>query len=107
MQITREDLNPCTVKLAVVCDPTEVNEGFTRAYKQLSKKVRVPGFRPGHVPKHILENVVDKEDLRETAAEAIVQAAYKNALTDQKLEPEPTIRPIVQLTAIEEEPAKC
>lgn len=107
MQITREELNPCTVQLAVVCDPEEVREGFTRAYKQLAKKVKVPGFRPGHAPKHILETVLDKDELREAAAEAIVREAYKRALVEQELTAEPSVRPVVQLGSIEEEPAKC
>lgn len=107
MQITREDLNPCTVKLAIVCDPQEVQEGFSRAYKQLAKKVKIPGFRPGHAPKHILETVLDKDDLKETAAENIVREAFKAAIKEQDLRPEPSVRPTVDLQSIDEAEGKC
>ena len=107
MQITREDLNPCTVQLAIVCDPAEVQEGYSRAYKQLSKKIKLPGFRPGHVPRNILETVIEKDDLNEAAAENIVKEAYKHALTEQDIKPEPTVRPVVELSSIVEAESKC
>ncbi len=107
MQITREDLNPCTVKLAIVCDPLEVQEGYTRAYKQLAKKVKVPGFRPGHAPRHILETLLDRDDLNESAADIIVREAYKDALVAQELKPEPSVRPVVELGALDQAENKC
>src|SRR5579862_3890534 len=60
MTLTREDLNPCTVKLTIVCDPEEVKEGFERALKQISKNIRLPGFRPGHAPRAMVEPLIGK-----------------------------------------------
>ena len=100
MQITREDLNPCTVQLAVVCSPEEVEAGYERALKQISKKIKLPGFRPGHAPKSILEKSIDPEDWDEKAAELIVQDGYKDILEKEKLEPEGTVRPSVEITAL-------
>src|SRR5438128_10121004 len=98
MQITREDLNPCTVKLNVVCDPEEVKAGFDKAMRQAVKKVRLPGFRPGHAPKHLVEQYVNKADLYDEALQHIVGATYKDALKQQELEPDPTVRPQVEVT---------
>lgn len=105
MEITREDLNPCTVQLTVVCDPSEVQDGFGRAFKKLSKKIRVPGFRPGTAPKAILKDMVSKDDLYETAADLIVRDAFREALKKEELEPHSS--PAVELKSLDEEEAKC
>lgn len=102
MQITREDLNPCTVQLKVVCDPEEVRSGFEKATRQLAKKVRLPGFRPGHAPKNLVEQYLDKGEVYDQALQHIIAAGYKQALAEQSLEPDPTVRPQVEVTKIDE-----
>ncbi len=103
MQITREELNPRTIQLKVVCEPEEVKAGFDKALKQIAKKIRLPGFRPGHAPKAMIEQYVDKSELFETAAETIITSAFKSAVKQQELEPDPTVRPQVSLTKLDEE----
>jgi len=105
MQITREDLNPCTVKLNIVCDPEEVKAGFDKATRQLVKKIKLPGFRPGHAPKHLVEQYVNKAELYDEALQNIVGNGYKEALKQQELEPDPTVRPQVDVTKLDE--AEC
>ncbi|HEY0867566.1 MAG TPA: trigger factor [Fimbriimonas sp.] len=103
MQVTREDLNPCTVKLTVVCDPAEVKEGFDKALKQIAKKVKLPGFRPGHAPKSMVESLISKEELYDNAAEIIVRNSFKRAIDEQALQPDATVRPNVELTKLDQE----
>lgn len=103
MQINREDLNRCTVKLTVVCDTESVKSGFDKARKQLSKLVRLPGFRPGHAPKQLVEQYLDKGDLYEAAAQNIVGSAFKEALKQESLEPDPTVKPHIDVTKLEED----
>lgn len=105
MQVTREDLNPCTVKLEIVCDPEQVKEGFDKAVKRISKNVRIPGFRPGHAPKNLVENAIDPDALAEEAAEKIVQNAYKKAIEEEKLEP--YSKGAVELKEFSREELKC
>ena len=105
MTVTREDLNPCTVRLDIVCEPAQVTAGFDRAYKDAAKKVRVPGFRPGHAPKHLVQNSVDKDTLNEMAAEHIVAAAFKLALKEQEIEP--FLRPAVEINKLSEDEKEC
>src|SRR5947209_14177000 len=85
MQIQREDLNPCTVRLEITCDPEQVKVGFEKAYKQAAKKIKVPGFRPGHAPRAILEQSVNPEYLKELATENIIRDAYKQATEQLEL----------------------
>ncbi len=103
MQITREDLNPCTIKLSVVCSPEQVSDAFNRALKAISKEVRLPGFRPGHAPKHMVEKMVSKDELYNQAADELVRRTYEKALKDQNIEPDPGIRPSVELEELDRE----
>lgn len=101
MQVTREELNPCTIKLNVVCDAEQVNDGFNRAFKQIAKKIKLPGFRPGHAPKAMVENLISRDELYEAAAENIVRDSFKKALEQEALEPDPSVRPTVELSKID------
>jgi trigger factor len=90
MQVTREDLNPCTIQLTVVCDAAEVKEGFERAFKQLTKKIKLPGFRPGHAPRAMLANLVSPEEHADAASELIVNMTYQKAIDAEGIKPDTT-----------------
>lgn len=85
MQVTREDLNPATVRLTIVCDPDQVKQGFEKAFKQLSKTVRVAGFRPGHAPRAMLESMIPKSRLYDEAMESIINSSFKKAMEQEGL----------------------
>ena len=101
MKVTREDLNPCTIKLDVVCSPDQVENGYRRAYKDYAKQIRVPGFRPGQAPRAMIAKMVPQEDLNNHAVEIIVGSALQKALTDEKIQPHDS--PSVNVTKIEED----
>jgi len=105
MQVTREDLNPCTVKLNVVCSPEQVAQAFDKAYRQAAKRVRIPGFRPGHAPKHLVQQSVAPEAIRDMAAENVIEKAFKEALGEMKLEP--AGQPSVEVSKLSEEESAC
>lgn len=105
MQITREDLNPCTVKLGIVCAPEEVEEGFKKAFKVASKNVRIPGFRPGTAPRHLVESQVNPQAVQEVAAEEIIKATWKKAADQEKLEPFSS--PSVELKKLDQAEKAC
>lgn len=105
MQVTRKELNPCTVQLEIKTTPEQVKQGFERAYKQLSKHIRIPGFRPGHAPRNLVEQRIPKPELYDQAADNIVRTAFKAALEQEKLEP--FSQPTVDLTELNEEEGKA
>ena len=105
MTVTREDLNPCTVKLNVVCSVEQVKEGFDRAYKEASKRVKIPGFRPGTAPRAVVEKNVDIEWVHEAAADQIVRSTLKKALKDESIEP--FVTPQVSLEKLEKDTSEC
>ena len=101
MQVTREDLNPCTVQLSIVCTTEQVTEAFDKALKTIAKEVRLPGFRPGHAPKHMVEKMVDERELFNQAAEELINRTYPKAVESQKLQPDTGVRPSVELTELD------
>lgn len=103
MQVTREELNPCTIKLTVVCDPEQVTEGFNKAFKQIAKKIKLPGFRPGHAPKALIEGMVPREDLYEDAANLIIQKSFRKALEQEEIETDRSVLPTVELSKIDKD----
>jgi trigger factor len=107
MQVTREDLNPCTVKLTVVCEPEEVKQGYDTAFRQLTKKIKLPGFRPGKAPRAMLEGVLPSQDWNEAAAEEIVRKAYTKAVEQEGLQPDRTTSPQVSLDALNQQELKA
>lgn len=105
MQVTREDLNPCTIKLSIVCAPEQVIQGYDRAYRQASKKMKLPGFRPGMAPKHLVKQNAIPDVIKEMAAENIVNSAFGDALKSEKIEM--SGQPTIRLSEIDEDSKKC
>ncbi len=106
MQVTREDLNPCTVKLNVVCSPEQVKDAFEKALKSIAKEIRLPGFRPGHAPKHMVDKLINPEELYRQAADELVRRTYDKAVKDQSLEVDAGVRPSVELTELDRDSSK-
>jgi len=104
MQVTREELNPCTIKLTVVCDEAQIKEGYDKAVKQFAKKVKVPGFRPGTAPKAMVEQMISEPDLIDQSADNIARTAFKAAIEQEKLEPHS--QPHVEITAYDKAESK-
>ncbi len=92
MTVTREDLNPCTVKLTIACEPDEIKDGFDKAIKHISKNIRLPGFRPGHAPRSMVEPLIGANDLNAEAADIIVRKAATKAIDQESLKPDPSQR---------------
>src|ERR1700759_5146784 len=49
-----EQLSPTRVRINVEVPFTELEPDFQRAYKELAKQVRLPGFQPGKEPAKLL-----------------------------------------------------
>lgn len=105
MQVQREDLNPVTVRLTIQCSAEQVNDGFGRSVKKLSKHVKIPGFRPGMAPKKMVEEALNPQALYENAAEEIVKRAYDAAIKQEGLEPNGL--PSIDLTKLDKDSSTC
>ena len=106
MQVTREDLNSCTVQLNIVCSTEQVADAFDRALKTIAKEVRLPGFRPGHAPKHMVEKMVNERELYNQAADELINRTFPKAVESQKLQPDAGVRPSVELQELDRDTKK-
>lgn len=105
MVVTREELNPCTIQLKIDVASDDVRGAFDRAFKKLTKGIKVPGFRPGAAPKHMLEQAVDPNRVAELAADMIVRDNFSKALEQEKLEPHS--QPSISIEKLDLAEAKC
>lgn len=85
VQIERGDSGEVTLKIEVA--PDAVKEARARVLKDLSKRVRVPGFRPGHVPANIVKRQVGEETIAQNVSDELVPQAYQAALAQTELRP--------------------
>lgn len=87
MNSSAERIGKNTVLLNVEVDAELFSEAVERAYRNIVRKVSVPGFRKGKTPKHILERFVGKEALYEEALEGLMPEAYLNAVKETGIDP--------------------
>lgn len=52
---TVEELSPVKKKFRIEIPKEAIEKETTDAYLRLNRKVKIPGFRPGHVPRYVLE----------------------------------------------------
>jgi len=75
------------VKLEIEVAAPDVDTALAKSYRQVVKKVNLPGFRKGKVPRRILESRFGPEILHEDALEMLVPDAYEAALEEADLDP--------------------
>jgi trigger factor len=83
--IQMENLSDIKRKLQIVVPSSEVTAEFNRIYKDLGKKVKVKGFRPGKVPRSVLE-MYYKKQVQDEVSEALVRRSLTDALKEKSLE---------------------
>jgi len=84
---TVKHLDPTQVELEITIDPGDLASEQERAFRELAKNVRMPGFRPGKVPRKLFEAQYGTSAIHERAMEAVVGKAYPKALEENDLDP--------------------
>lgn len=87
MQVTTEPLDPCQVALTIEVEGPKVVHAVDRAYKEYAKYVAVPGFRKGKAPMSYVRQRVPEGDVRQRAAELLVEPAYEEAIAQEAIQP--------------------
>ncbi len=83
--VTKLDDN--RVRLEVEVSPESVKKGVEAKVRELRKKVRVPGFRPGKAPRRIIENHVGRDYIYVEALQDSLPSWYSEAVVEQDLRP--------------------
>ena len=87
MKSTVEQLSPTRVRINVEVPFTELQPDFDRAYKELAKQVRLPGFRPGKAPAKLLEARVGREAMLDQVVNEALPSRYGQAVTESDVRP--------------------
>jgi trigger factor len=86
MKVEIENLSGVKRKLKIEVPSTEVTQEMDRAYRQLGKRAKVKGFRPGKVPRSVLEMYYRKE-IEQEVSDTLVRRSLGEALKDKDLDP--------------------
>jgi trigger factor len=78
MKINVETTSPIERKLTIEVPPERVSKELERAYVQLGRRVKLRGFRPGHVPRGVLERNF-KAEVESEVVEKLVSATFVEA----------------------------
>lgn len=76
-----EEVSPIERRISVEVAPEAVVAQLEEAYQQLSRRVRVPGFRPGKVPRRILEARF-KDQVEADVVQHLVENSFREALIE-------------------------
>jgi trigger factor len=66
---------------------TELEPDFQRAYKELAKQVRLPGFRPGKAPAKLLEARFGREAMLDQVVNEALPSRYGQAVAESEVHP--------------------
>ncbi|MBS1695699.1 MAG: trigger factor [Actinobacteria bacterium] len=87
MKSTVEKLSPTRVRINVEVPFTELEPDFDRAFKELAKQVRLPGFRPGKAPRKLLEARIGRGAVLEQVVNDALPARYSEAVSSSDVQP--------------------
>lgn len=100
MKSTVEKLSPTRVRINVEVPFTELEPEIDKAFKQLAKQIRLPGFRPGKAPRKLLEARVGRGAVLEQVVNDALPGRYSEAITAESLQP--LGQPEIEITKLED-----
>jgi trigger factor len=77
-----EELSPTRVKLTIEVPFEELKPSLDKAYREVGRQVRIPGFRPGHVPPRVIDQRLGRGVVLEQAVNDAVPQLYGKALEE-------------------------
>jgi trigger factor len=77
-----EELSPTRVRLTIEVPFDELKPSVDRAYREVARQVRVPGFRPGRVPPRVIDQRIGRGAVLEQAVQDAVPQLYGKALEE-------------------------
>ena len=82
MKTDVEELSPTRVRLSVEVPFDELKPSLDKAYREVAKQVRIPGFRPGRVPPAVIDSRVGRDVVLSQAVNDALPDLYAKAVAD-------------------------
>ncbi len=95
MQVSIESLEGLQRKMTVQVPAEKIATAIDQKLKQLSKTVKLDGFRPGKVPVSVVKQKFGAQVRSEVTGD-VIESSYREALTQEKIRPAgmPDIQPV-------------
>jgi trigger factor len=77
-----EELSPTRVRLSVEVTFEELKPSLDQAYREVSRQVRIPGFRPGKVPPAIIDRRIGRATVLTEAVNEALPGFYSQAVQE-------------------------
>lgn len=87
MEITTEQIEPRQVQLTIVVPAERMEKAMNDLAQAYSKRLKVPGYRPGHVPMRILAGHLDMEKVHEEAVKYVSEDVLREAVEAEGIDP--------------------
>ena len=100
MKTAVEELSPTRVRLSVEVSFEELKPSLDKAYREVSRQVRIPGFRPGRVPPQVIDMRVGRGAVLSEAVNDALPELYSKAV--QEAEVFTLGQPDVDITQLED-----
>jgi trigger factor len=99
MQVTELSADGLKREYKIVVDANEIEDKVAGRLDELSRKIRMPGFRPGKVPVALLRKQYGRSVMGEVVEQAVNQGSQQ-AISDHELRP--ALRPRIEVTSFDE-----
>jgi trigger factor len=77
-----EELSPTRVRLSVEVPFDELKPSLDKAYREVGRQVRIPGFRPGRVPPPVIDRRVGRDVVLTQAVNDAMPELYAKAVAE-------------------------
>ena len=85
MKVVKSKRDGNTMTLEIEASHEELESKFDGAFKKVSKKASLPGFRKGKIPRKVFEREFGKGSIIQEAIYDVVNDSYKSAIDELKL----------------------
>jgi trigger factor len=86
MKANVEEISSIKKKVSIEISEDQVTKEVESFYKDLGKKAKIKGFRPGKVPRNILERYF-KDYVKAEVIQKLIEETYPKALSETDLQP--------------------
>jgi trigger factor len=86
MKISTQTVENGQAVVQIEVEAQELEESLDKAYRQVVKRVAIPGFRKGKAPRSVVERHIGREGLQKEALEDLIPELCARAVEEQKME---------------------
>ena len=104
MKTTLEDISSVKKKLLIEIESEEVDKKLNEAYKELGRKAKIPGFRPGKAPRKILERHFENQ-VMEGVTRDLINESFPKAM--EEVDAFPLGTPLLEKESLKKGRKKC